>query len=118
MVTVTVGEELLPADEQGDWPAEPLSPPAPAPPPPGQVATVPTVSMCPPTVVVPSGSTTVTASPDLTRYSSLTPRSTTTMGVVLVAVSTVPLPAGAPTDGATDVTRMGPGSKTTSPSGI
>ena len=44
------------------------------------------------------------------------------MGVVLVAVSTVPPPAppptGAPADGATDVTRIGPGSKTTSPSGI
>src|ERR1700722_11282016 len=43
MVTVTVGEELLPVDEQGDWPAEP-APPAPTPPPPGQVATVPTVA--------------------------------------------------------------------------
>ena len=42
------------------------------------------------------------------------------MGVVLVAVSTVPPtpPTGVPADGVTDVTRMGPGSKTTSPSGI
>ena len=88
--------------------------------PPGQTATVPTVSMCPPTVVVPSGSTTDTASPGLTRYSSLTSRSTVTTGVVLVAVSTMPPapPTAAPGDGVTDVTRIGPGSKTTSPSGI
>ena len=86
--------------------------------PPGQVATVPIVLMCPPTVEVPSGSTIDTASPGLTRYSWLTSRSTVTTGVVLVAVSTVPPPAGVPTDGVTDVTLIGPGSKTTSPSGI
>jgi hypothetical protein len=65
-----------------------------------------------------TGSTIDTASPGLTRYSSLTSRSAATMGVVLVAVSTSPPPAGVPGDGATDVTRIGPGSKTTSPSGI
>src|ERR1700733_4935118 len=120
MVTVTVGAELLPADEQGDWPAAPLAPPAPTPPPPGQVATVPTVSMRPPTVVTPSGSTTVTASPALTRYSSLTSRSRVTTGVGLVAVRTT-LPApwdGAPGDGVTEATRIGPGSKNAPPSGI
>src|ERR1700689_5431647 len=136
MVTVTVGEELLPAlplpppEEHGDCPAEPL-PPVPVPLPPGQVATVPTVSTCPPTVVVPSGSTTDTASPGLTRYSWDTPRSTVTTGVMPVAVSTLPPalppapppvlappPADAPTDGVTAVTRIGPGSKTTSPSRI
>src|ERR1700683_5218390 len=116
MVTVTVGVELLVLDEQGVSPPDPL----PVVPSPGQVAAVPTVSTCPPTVVVPSGSTTVTASPGLTRYSSVTSRSTVTTGVRLVAVSTVlPAPlAGAPGDGATEVTRIGPGSKTTSPSGI
>ena len=63
----------LPLDEHGDWSAErPL--PVPLPPPPGQVATLPTVSTRPPTVVVPSGSTTVTASPGLTRYSWVTSR--------------------------------------------
>src|SRR5580704_4968857 len=47
MVIVTVGEELVPdpPDSHGDWSAEPSPPPAPMPPPPGQVATVPTVSM-------------------------------------------------------------------------
>src|ERR1700728_415115 len=141
MVTVTVGEELLPAlpllpaDEHGDWPAEPLPPlPVPVPPPPGQVATVPTVCTCPPTVVVPSGITTDTASPGLTRYSCDTPRSTVTTELVPVAVSTVPpaepppLPPAplpppppamdAPTDGVTEVTRTGTGSNTTSPSRI
>src|ERR1700733_12400682 len=115
MVTVTVGAELLPADEQGDWPAAPLAPPAPTPPPPGQVATVPTVSMRPPTVVTPSGSTTVTASPGLTRYSWLTSRSTVTTGVRLVAVSMVlPWPwTGVPSDGETESIWIGPGSKNT-----
>src|SRR5579872_213235 len=124
-ITVTVGVELLPVppDEQGDWPAEPAPapPPAPMPPPPGQVATLPTVSMRPPTVDVPLGNTTDTASPGFTRYSSETSRSTVTMGVVLVAVSTVPPPpppTDAPTDGVTDVTRRGPGSNTTPPSRI
>ena len=91
MVTVTEGVAAVPdpLDSHGDWSAEPLPPPpAPMPPPPGQVATVPTVSMWPPTVEVPLGSTTVTASPGLTRYSSLTSRSTMTIGAVLVAVST------------------------------
>ena len=75
MVTVTVGVELvpLPPDEQGDWAAVllPLVAPVPdpVPPPPGQVATLPTVSMCPPTVEVPLGRTIDTASPGLTRYS-------------------------------------------------
>src|SRR6516165_3999347 len=92
MVTVTVGVELLllPLDEHGDWSAE--LPPVPVPLPPGQVATLPTVWTRPPTVVVPSGNTTDTASPGLTRYSWVTSRSTVTIGVVLVAVSTVPLP--------------------------
>src|SRR5580704_10997068 len=103
MVTVTVAADEVPdpLDSHGDWPAEPLAPPpAPMPLPPGQVATVPTVSMCPPTVEVPSGSTIDTASPGLTRYSWLTSRSTMTMGVVLVAVSTVPPPpTDAPADG-------------------
>ena len=96
---------------------------------------MPTVSTCPPTVVVPSGITTDTASPGLTRYSWDTPKSTVTTGVVPVAVSTVPPPAApppppllpppppppamdAPTDGVTEVTRIGPGSNTTSPSRI
>ena len=60
------------------------------PPPPGQTATLPTVSTRPPTVVVPSGRTMVTASPGFTRYSWVTSRSTVTMGVVLVASRTVP----------------------------
>ena len=47
---------------------------------------------CPPTVVVPSGRTTDTASPGFSRYSWVTSRSTVTMGVVLVAVRTVPPP--------------------------
>src|SRR5580704_14007381 len=47
MVTGTVGVEVVPdpPDSHGDWSAEPSPPPAPMPPPPGQVATVPTVSM-------------------------------------------------------------------------
>src|ERR1700728_985716 len=138
MVTVTVGEELLPAlpllpaDEHGDWPAEPLPPlPVPVPPPPGQVATVPTVCTCPPTVVVPSGITTDTVSPGLTRYSWDTPKSTAKRGAVPVAVSRAPPPPApllplpppppamdAPTEGVTEVTRIGPGSNTTSPSRI
>ena len=81
---------------------------------------MPTDSMRPPgTVVVPSGSTIDTASPGFTRYSWETSRSTVTMGVVLVAVSTVPPPACRPKrrpKGVTDVTRMGPGSKTIWPS--
>ena len=97
----------------------------PVPLPPGQVATLPTVWTRPPTVVVPSGSTIETASPGLTRYSWVTSRATVTMGVVLVAVNTVPPPlpplpppppAEAPTEGVTEVTRMGPGSKTAWPS--
>src|SRR6202035_5760367 len=137
MVTATVGEELvpllplLPADEHGDWPAEPLVP-VPVPPPPGQVATVPTDCPRPPTAVVPSGSTTDTPSPGLTRFSWVTSRSTVTAGVVPVAVSTVPPPpppppplappppppTGAPADGVTEVIGIGPGSNTTSPSRI
>ena len=130
----------LPPDEQSD-PAAVLLPfvapvPVPVPPPLGQVATLPTVSMCPPTVEVPSGSTIDTASPGFTRYSWLTSRSTVTMGVVLVAVehrATAPprprprrchrhrhrrAPTDEPTEGVTEVTRMGPGSKTTWPSRI
>ena len=63
MVTGTVGPELvpLPPDEQVEVLAEllPLCAPVPdpVPPPLGQVATLPTVSMCPPTVEVPLGST-------------------------------------------------------------
>ena len=63
-VTGTVGPELLPLppDEQVEVLAEllPLCAPVPAPVPPplGQVATLPTVSMCPPTLEVPLGSTT------------------------------------------------------------
>ena len=53
---------------------------------------MPTLCTCPPTVEVPSGSTTETASPGLTRYSCDTPRSTVTTGVIPVAVSTVPPP--------------------------
>ena len=73
--------------------------------------------MRPPTEEVPFGSTTVTGSPGLTRYSSDTSRSTFTIGVVLVAVNTVPPPA-APTEAVTEVTRIGPGSNTTWPSWI
>ena len=73
---------------------------------------MPTVAMRPPTVELPLGSTTVTGSPGLTRYSCDTSRSTVTTGVVLVAVNTVPPPA-APTEAATEVTRIGPGSNTT-----
>src|SRR5215471_9270885 len=126
MVSATVGVELLllPLDEHGDWSAAPGLPlPVPLPLPPGQVATSPTVSTCPPTAEVPSGSTTVTASPGFTRYSWFTFRATVTIGVVLVAVSTVPPPPlppppprDAPTEAVSEVTRMGPGSNTTWPS--
>ena len=104
--------------------------PVPLPPPPGQVATLPTVSMWPPTVVVPSGSTTVTASPGLTRYSWVTSKVDGDDGrgaggrqhratpAPTAACHSPPPPTEAPTDGVTDVTRMGPGSKTTSPSRI
>jgi hypothetical protein len=75
IVIGTVGLELLPLppDEQSD-PAAVLVPfvapvPVPVPPPLGQVATLPTVSMWPPTVEVPSGNTIDTASPGFTRYS-------------------------------------------------
>src|SRR5580700_11877979 len=103
MVTVTVAGELLPpppllpADAHGDWPGAPPPPPAvPVPLPPGQVATVPTVCTWPPTVELPSGSTTDTASAGLTRYSWSTGRSTVTSGVMPVAVSTVPPPPPPP----------------------
>src|SRR5487761_1053765 len=104
MVTITVGVELLPAlpllpaDEQGELPLPPLLllPPVPVVPPLEQAATVPTDSTCPPTVEVPFGSTTDTASPGLTRYSCVTSRSTATTGVVPVAVSTVPPPPPPP----------------------
>ena len=108
MVTVTVGVELLPlpAGRAGRLSRRRAGPPLPVPmpPPPAQVATLPTVSMRPPTVEVPSGSTIDTASPGLTRYSWVTSRSTVTMGVVLVAVSTVPPTATAATvpDGRAD----------------
>ena len=69
--------------------------------------------------MVPLGNTTVTASPGFTRYSSVTARATVTTGVVLVAVehgaAPLPPPTAWPTDGVTVVTRIGPGSKTTSP---
>ena len=110
----------MPPDVHGDWSDEtaPLPLPVPMPLPPGQVATVPTVSMCPPTVERPVGSTTVTESPGLTRYSCDTSRSAVTTGVVLVAVNTVPPPTTAPTEAPTEVTRIGPGSNTTAPSEI
>src|SRR5580704_11061202 len=104
MVTVTVGDELmppppwLPADEHGDWPPPPpvlpVLPPVavPVPLPPGQVATLPTDFTRPRTVEVPSGSTTDTACPALTRYSCVTGRSTVTTCVMPVAVSTPPPP--------------------------
>jgi len=122
-VTATVGVVLSPLAEHGDWSAEALAP-VPDPPPPGQVATLPTDCTRPPTVEVPSGSTTDTASPGASRYSWVTGRSTVTIGVVPVAVRTVPPPppplplppAAAPSDAATEVTRIGPGSKTTWPS--
>ena len=75
---------------------------------------MPTVSIRPPTVEVPSGSTIDTASPGLTRYSSETSKSTVTIGVVLVADSTVPPPPPTSTpstattaDGLTDRSRDG-----------
>ena len=119
MVTVTVGVEELPdpLDSHGDWSAalEPF--PVPVPPPPGQTATLPTVSTTPPTLVTPSGSSTVTGLPGFNRYSWVTSRSTVTTGVVLVAVITVvpplpPPPSDSPTEGVTVVTRIGPGSNT------